>query len=60
MALASWPALAAAWHHAYGRQRPDLGRVLKFYDRWLPGTMRRIAAITSSYAPDCATRRRPW
>ena len=38
--------LAAAWHHAYGGERPDLGRALEFYDRWLPGTMRRIAAIT--------------
>ena len=35
--------LAAAWHHAYGGQRPDLARALEFHDRWLPGTMRRIA-----------------
>ena len=28
--------LAAAWHHAYGGQRPDLARALEFYDRWLP------------------------
>ena len=52
--------LAAAWHHAYGGQRPDLTRALEFYDRWLPGTMRRIAAITCSCATECATRRRPW
>jgi hypothetical protein len=52
--------LAAAWHHAYGGQRPDLARALEFYDRWLPGTMRRIAAITRTCVPDCATRRRPW
>ena len=38
--------LAAAWHHAYGGQRPDLARALEFYDRWLPGTMRRVDAIT--------------
>ena len=25
--------------------RPDLARALEFYDRWLPGTMRRIADI---------------
>ncbi len=38
--------LAAAWHHAYGGNRTDLGRALEFHDRWLPGTMRRIAHIT--------------
>jgi len=52
--------LAAAWHHAYGGPRPDLGRALEFHDRWLPGTMRRIAAITRTCMPECATRRRPW
>ena len=51
--------LAAAWHHAYGGQRPDLARALEFYDRWLPNTMRRIAAITRTCVPECATRRRP-
>ncbi len=40
--------LAAEWHHIYGGERPDLARALEFYDRWLPGTMRRIAAITQS------------
>ena len=50
--------LAAAWHHAYGGQRPDLGRALEFYDRWLPGTMRRIAAITRACVPQCVMRRR--
>jgi hypothetical protein len=52
--------LAAAWYRAYGGQRPDLGRALEFYDRWLPSTMRRIAAITRTCVPECATRRRPW
>jgi len=52
--------LAAAWHHAYACPRPDLARALEFYDRWLPGTMRRIAAITRSCQPECAMRRRPW
>jgi len=52
--------LAAAWHHAYGAQRPDLARALEFYDRWLPGTMRRIAAITRTCVPECVTRRRRW
>ena len=43
--------LAAAWHHAYGGQRPDLGRALEFYDRWLPGTMRRIDGMTQEVCP---------
>jgi hypothetical protein len=51
--------LAAAWHHTYSGQRPDLARALEFYDRWLPGTMRRVAAITRTCVPQCATRR-PW
>ena len=51
--------LAAAWHQAYGGQRPDLARALEFYDRWLPGTIRRVAAITQGCVPDCATRRSP-
>jgi hypothetical protein len=52
--------LAAAWHHAYGGQRPDLARALEFYDRWLPGTMRRIEAITRTCVPERATCRRSW
>jgi hypothetical protein len=52
--------LAAAWHNAYGGQRPDLARALEFHDRWLPGTMRRIAHITRTCVPECVTRRRPW
>ena len=34
--------LAAEWHRTYAGTRPDLARALEFYDRWLPGTMRRI------------------
>jgi hypothetical protein len=52
--------LAAAWHHAYSGPHPDLARALEFYDRWLPGTMRRIAAITRTCVPECAMRRRSW
>jgi hypothetical protein len=52
--------LAAEWHHVYGGGRPDLARALEFYDRWLPGTMRRIASITRTCVPECVTRRRPW
>ena len=52
--------LAAEWRHVYGGQRPDLARALEFYDRWLPGTMRRIAAITHACVPECVTRRPSW
>ncbi len=52
--------LAAAWHHAYCGPRPDLARALEFYDRWLPGTMRRITAITRTCVPECAIHRRLW
>jgi hypothetical protein len=51
---------AAAWHHTYDGERPGLARALEFYDRWLPGTMRRIAHITRTCVPECVTRRRPW
>jgi len=51
--------LAAEWHHTYGGQRPDLARALEFYDRWLPGSMRRITAITGQCMPHCVTLRRP-
>ena len=50
--------LAAAWHHAYGVQRPDLGRALEFHDRWLPGAMRRIDGFTRGCVPNCVMRRR--
>ena len=58
--------LAAEWHRTYSRQRPDLDRALEFHDRWLPGTMRRIADITRRCNPECAARGRrgtaapPW
>lgn len=49
--------LAAEWHRTYNRKRPDLNRALEFNDRWLPGTMRRIADITRKCNPECAARR---
>ena len=52
--------LAAEWHHAYGGIRPDLGRALEFYDRWLPGTMRRVADMTRACIPQCVMLRRSW
>ena len=51
--------LAAEWHRAYGGPRPDLARALEFYDRWLPGTMRRITDITRKCVPQCTTLRHP-
>ena len=39
--------------------RPDLARALEFYDRWLPGTMRRITGITGKCMPRCVMVRGP-
>ena len=50
--------LAAEWHRTYGSNRPSLDRALEFHDRWLPGTMRRIADITRRCNPECAARPR--
>jgi hypothetical protein len=47
--------LAAEWHRTYSGTRPDLARALEFYDRWLPGTMRRITSITCGCMPQCVT-----
>jgi len=52
-------ALAAEWHRVYGGPRPDLARALEFYDRWLPGTMRRITDITRACMPQCVMLRGP-
>jgi hypothetical protein len=51
--------LVAEWHRTYGGTRPDLARALEFYDRWLPGTMRRIIGITRQCIPQCVTLRGP-
>jgi hypothetical protein len=51
--------LAAEWHRTYDGPRPDLARALEFHDRWLPGAIRRITAITSTCVPHCVTLRRP-
>ena len=51
--------LAAEWHRTYAGTRADLARALEFYDRWLPGTMRRITDITRACLPHCATLRSP-
>jgi hypothetical protein len=50
--------LAAEWHRTYSRTQPSLDRALDFHDRWLPGTMRRIADITRRCNPECAARPR--
>jgi hypothetical protein len=51
--------LAAEWHRTYSQARPELARALEFYDRWLPGTMRRITDITRNCMPQCAMLRSP-
>ena len=51
--------LAAEWHRTYAAAHPDLARALEFYDRWLPGTMRRITDITRGCMPQCSTLRSP-
>ena len=51
--------LAAEWHRTYTGSRPDLAHALEFYDRWLPGTMRRITGITAKCVPQCVTLRGP-
>jgi hypothetical protein len=50
--------LAAEWHRTYSRKQPSLDRALEFHDRWLPGTMRRIADITRRCSLECAVRPR--
>jgi hypothetical protein len=52
--------LAAEWHRTYSGLRPDLGRALEFYDRWLPGTMRRVSEYTRACAGQCSMSRRPY
>jgi hypothetical protein len=39
--------------------RPDLARALEFYDRWLPGAMRRITGITGKCMTHCVMLRGP-
>ena len=45
--------LAAEWHRTYRSSHPDLTRALEFHDRWLPGIMRRVTAITRTCRPHC-------
>jgi hypothetical protein len=51
--------LAAEWHHTYRAPRADLPRALEFYDRWLPGAMRRINGITRKCMPKCVMLHSP-
>jgi hypothetical protein len=64
--------LAAAWHHAYGGQRPDLARALEFYvagcrapcaaSRISPAHAIRIASRAAAASGDgpARTPARPW
>jgi hypothetical protein len=57
--LAALAAQVAEWHCIYSSIRPDLARTLEFYDRSLPGTMRRITGITRTCIPQCVMLRGP-
>jgi hypothetical protein len=50
--------LAAEWHRTYSGTHPDLPRALELYDRWLPGTMRRVSEFTRACVGQCSTSRR--
>ncbi len=50
--------LAAEWHRTYSGQGPNLPRALEFYDRWLPGTMRRVNEFTRACVAQCGLSRR--
>jgi hypothetical protein len=50
--------LAAEWHRTYSGKRADLPRALEFYDRWLPGTMRRLSEFTRVCIGQCSVSRR--
>jgi hypothetical protein len=53
--------LAAELHRTYSGKLPDLPRALEFYERWLPGTMRRVTEYTRACIGQCrASRRLPY
>ena len=53
--------LAAELHRTYSGKLPDLPRALEFYERWLPGTMRRVSEYTRACIGQCsASRRLPY
>jgi hypothetical protein len=53
--------LAAEWHRTYSGKLSDLPRALEFYERWLPGTMRRVTEYTRACIGQCsASRRLPY
>jgi hypothetical protein len=53
--------LAAKLHRTYSSKLPDLPRALEFYERWLPGTMRRVTEYTRACIGQCsASRRLPY
>jgi hypothetical protein len=44
----------------YTAQRPSLDEALVFYDRWLPGVLKRVQQITAQCATGCALARPAW
>jgi hypothetical protein len=45
--------MRAEWERIYNRKSPLLAAALTWLDRWLPGAMRRVAAVTK----DCTDQR---
>jgi hypothetical protein len=53
--------LAAELRRTYSGKLPDLPGALEFYERWLPGTMRRVSEYTRACIGQCsASRRLPY
>ncbi len=53
--------LGAEWYRTYSGKLPDLPRALEIYERWLPGTMRRVSEFTRACIGQCsASRRLPY
>ena len=48
--------LAAEWYRTYSGKLPDLPRALEFYERWLPGTMRRVSEYTRACSGNAVRR----
>ena len=49
---------AVEGNRTYTGKLPDLRRALEFYDRWLPGTMRRVSEYTRACIGQCSVSRR--
>jgi hypothetical protein len=50
---------AVQWTRIYDTPRPAIALTLDWHDRWLPGIMRRVEAITANCAISCTMTPRP-